>query len=82
MGVKMLYREIVNEARRLPLPEQLRLVEELLRDIRQSERLAPRSRRKVQPMSQLRGALKPAGETLTDAELRELYVDHLLDKHL
>jgi hypothetical protein len=34
----MLYREVISEARRLPLRDQLRLVEELLRDMR----LAPR----------------------------------------
>lgn len=78
----MLYREIMDQARRLPVQERLRLVEELLRDIRQSERPASRSRRRVRPMSQLRGALKPAGEPPSDAELREMYTDHLLDKYL
>jgi hypothetical protein len=78
----MLYREIMDEARRLPLHERLQLVEELLRDIRQSERPASRSRRKVRPMSELRGALKLAGELPTDTELREMYTDHLLDKYL
>jgi hypothetical protein len=78
----MLYREIMDEAKRLPLNERLRLVEELLRDIRQSERPGPRSRRRVRPMSQLRGALKPAGQLPTDADLREMYTEHLLDKYL
>jgi hypothetical protein len=78
----MLYREIMDEAKRLPLQERLRLVEELLRDIRQSERPGPRNRRRVRPMSQLRGALKPPGQLPTDADLREMYTEHLLDKYL
>jgi hypothetical protein len=79
----MLYREIMSEARRLPLHEQLRLVEELLRDIRLAERPAPRSRRRRAPrFSEMRGALKAAGTGPSDAELRDLYDEHLMSKYL
>ncbi len=79
----MLYREVISEARRLPLRDQLRLVEELLRDMRLAEQPAPPSRRRrVRPFSEMRGALKPEGSLPSDADLRELYVDHLLDKYL
>jgi hypothetical protein len=79
----MLYREIVTEARRLPLHERLRLVEELLRDIRLSERPAPQSRRRrVPPFSKMRGALKPAADLPSDSDLRDLYDEHLMDKYL
>jgi hypothetical protein len=82
-GWRMLYREIVDEARRLSLREQLLLVEELLRGIRQSEDAGSRrKRRRVQPMSELRGALKPVGELPTDGELQDIYAGHLLEKYL
>jgi hypothetical protein len=58
-------------------------VEELLRDIRLAEQPTPRSRRRrVRPFSEMRGALKPEGSPPSSADLRELCVDHLLDKYL
>jgi hypothetical protein len=79
----MVYREIVSEVKRLPLHEQLLLVEELLRDMRQTVQPAAQpKRRRVIPFSQLRGALKPDGPLPTDAELRDAYTDHLLEKCL
>ena len=79
----MQYREIMTEARRLPLHEQLRLVEELLRDIRLAERPARRSkRRRVPRFSEMRGAPKPAGDVPADAELRDLYDEHLMGKYM
>jgi hypothetical protein len=78
----MSYHEILDQARRLPLQERLRLVEELVRDMRRSERPASRRDRKVRPMSQLRGALKSDGPLPTDDDLRNSYADHVLGKHL
>jgi hypothetical protein len=78
----MLYQEIVNEAKRLPLREQLRLMEELARNLRHTEEGSPRSRRRrIRPFSDLRGALKSTGVPPTDAELRDLYVEHLAEKY-
>ena len=78
----MLYREIIEEASRLPLHEQLRLVEELARNLRRSEERAPKSRRRrIRPFSEMRGVLRPAGDLPSDAGLREMYVDHLIEKY-
>jgi hypothetical protein len=79
----MAYREIVSEAKRLPLHEQLLLVEELLHGMRQAAQPTARSkRRRVIPFKQLRGALKPEGPLPTDVELKDAYTEHLLEKYL
>ena len=78
----MAYREIVSEAKRLPLHEQLQLVEEILRGMRETARPAGRSKRKrIVPFVQLRGALKPQGPLPSDAELKDAYTDHLVEKY-
>jgi hypothetical protein len=83
MEVRMAYREIVSEAKRLPLHEQLQLVEEILRGVRETARPAVRARRRrIVPFKQLRGALKPEGPLPTDAELKDAYTDHLVEKYL
>jgi len=79
----MAYREIVSEAKRLPLHEQLLLVEELLHGMRQTAQPTARSKRgRVIPFKQLRGALKPDGPLPTDAELGDAYTEHLFEKYL
>lgn len=80
----MVYQEIVSEVKRLPLHEQLLLVEELLRGMRQTAQpvIQPRRRRGAIPFSQLRGALKTNGPLPTDAELKDAYTGHLLKKYL
>jgi len=79
----MAYREIVAEAKRLPLDEQLQLVEELLRAMRETATKPARSRRKrVVPFMQLRGALKAEGPVPTDGELENAYTEHLMEKYL
>ncbi len=79
----MAYREIVSEAKRLPLHEQLQLVEEILRGMRETAKPAARpKRRRVVPFAQLRGALKAEGPLPTDAELKDAYTDHLVEKYL
>jgi hypothetical protein len=79
----MVYREIVSEAKRLPLHEQLLLVEELLHDMRQTTKPPVRpKRRRIVPFKQLRGALRPEGPLPTDADLKEAYVEHLVEKYV
>lgn len=79
----MFYREIVSEAKRLPLGQQLQLVEELLRTMRQAATLPVRpKRRRVVPFKQLRGALKVEGLLPTDDELKDAYTEHLMEKYL
>jgi hypothetical protein len=77
------YREIVSAAKRLPIDEQLQLVEELLRGMRQAAaKPIHRKRQEVKPMSQLRGALKPEGPLPTDNDLEDEYIRHLIEKYL
>jgi hypothetical protein len=79
----MAYREIVSEAKRLPLGQQLQLVEELLRVMRQTATLHARPKRKhTVPFGQFRGALKPGGSLPTDGELEDGYTEHLMEKYL
>ena len=79
----MAYRQIVSEAKRLPLHEQLLLVEELLHGMRQTAQpTAGSKRRRVIPFKQLRGALKPEGSLPTDVELKDAYTEHLPEKYL
>lgn len=79
----MVYHEIVSEAKRLPLGEQLQLVEELLRAMRQTATNPVRPKRKrAIPFHQLRGALKPGGPLPTDSELEDAYTRHLMEKYL
>ena len=79
----MVYQDIIAEAKSLPLHEQFLLVEELLRNVRQSTQ-APvqRNRKRVIPFGQLRGALKPKGPLPTDATLQDAYTEHLMAKYL
>jgi hypothetical protein len=79
----MAYREIVSEAKRLPLGQQLQLVEELLRAMRQAATPpVPPKRKRIIPFRQLRGALKPGGALPTDGELEAAYTEHLMEKYL
>jgi len=79
----MVYREIVSEAKRLPFGEQLLLVEELLRAMRQTTARSARPKQKrIIPFAQLRGALKPVGPLPTDSELEDAYTKHLMEKYL
>ena len=76
----MTYQNLVTEIEKLPLTEQLLLMETLARFI---------SRRVVKPtasensVERVRGLLKPAsGESMpTDAELVDDYTDYLLKKY-
>jgi hypothetical protein len=79
----MFYREIVSEAKLLPLGQQLQLVEELMRVMRQTATSPARSMRKATiPFNQLRGALRPEGALPTDDELADAYTEHLMGKYL
>jgi len=79
----MFYREIVSEAKRLPLSQQLQLVEELMRVMRQTAiPPAPFKNKGAVPFNQLRGALRPEGALPTDDELTDGYTEHLVRKYL
>ncbi len=79
----MEYREIVSAAKRLPMGEQLQLVEELLRGIRRDAAKTPRGKRRhVKPFLELRGALRRDGPLPTDDEIADEYTRHLIEKYL
>ncbi len=79
----MVYRDIVSEAKQLPLEEQLRLVEELLRAIRESAARPLQGGREAPiPFTELRGALKRGQALPSDADMEDAYVRHLMDKYL
>lgn len=79
----MVYREIVTEAKRLPLSQQFQLVEELLRAMRRTTpshvSVKPKG---VIPFGQLRGALKTEGALPADSELKDAYTEYLREKYL
>jgi hypothetical protein len=78
----MSYLDIVAEVRRLPLHEQLRLMEELVHALQKQVLAPPVILDRVAPMSTLRGVLKPEDGALpTDEEIRQIIADDLLDKH-
>ncbi|HLF28572.1 MAG TPA: DUF2281 domain-containing protein [Anaerolineae bacterium] len=77
----MSYKEVVTQAVRLPLKERLLLLESLTRSVR--EELMERPRTEAHTLPQLvRGMLKPNGPMPTDDELKEDYIDHLIEKYL
>jgi hypothetical protein len=78
----MSYLDIVAEVRRLPLHEQLKLMEELVHALQNQVLAQPSVPEHVAPMSALRGILKPENGTLpTDEEIRQIIADDLLEKH-
>jgi len=79
----MEYRKVVSAAKRLPMSEQFQLVEELLRGMRQTATRSPRARRRPTiRFSQLRGVLKPVHPGADDADLEDIYTQHLMEKYL
>lgn len=67
----MVYREIVAEAKQLPLHEQLQLIEELARYPQDHDSLDADRRDDVIPFKLLRGALRPAaGGSRVDRRVR------------
>jgi hypothetical protein len=77
----MTYREIAVEIERLPLDEQLALLEVLTRSLRkmltQSDAKEP-----GKSLALVRGMLKPDGPMPTDEELEQDYTDYLIKKYL
>ena len=77
----MTLQEILPELRRLSLDERLILLEALTRSVRE-DFSAPQKALDVVPFVTLRGALKPNGPMPTDEELKDDYVDYLIEKYL
>lgn len=77
----MTYREMAAEIERLPLDEQLALLESLTRALRKT--LTQSSTQEPdQSLVLVRGMLKPDGPMPTDEELKQDYTDYLIKKYL
>ena len=76
----MVYQELVAEIEKLPVAEQLSLVETLIRLI---SRRTMKSEAPANSLDRVRGMLKPvSGESVPDdAELSDSYTDYLLRKY-
>ena len=74
----MTYEQLFAEARRLPVSERLRLLEAIARSLRDEGEVRPL---RGVPASKLEGLLKTDGPPPTDEELREDYVNYLIEKY-
>ncbi len=74
------YPQIISEARRLPVRERLQLVEDVMRSVRTDLAVTPVAPAPSAPKL-TRGMLKPEGALSGDEELREAYVDYLIEKY-
>ena len=86
----MTYREIVAQAKELPLDEQWLVVKELLEALKmetqaaaEGESAEARQRRlaSIPPASAMLGILKPEGHIPTDEEIKEDYINYLVRKY-
>jgi hypothetical protein len=77
----MTYQSIVSEIARMPLREQLMLLETITRLVRVKAALSDKPKI-ISPMKLTRGMLKPNGVVPTDKELKDDYVNYLLKKYL
>lgn len=70
----MTYAELVTAIKQLPVPERLALLEVIARSLREEERSA-------RPAVQVRGLFRTDSPPPTDAEVKEWYVDYLVEKY-
>lgn len=78
----MSYREVVEEVKRWPFYEQLRLMEELARSLQRQTSPSTEASEAAADMLAWQGALKPEdGRIPTDEEINEMLVKRLLDKY-
>jgi len=74
----MTVQEIITEIRSLPVEDRLKLLESLAHSLREEWR--PKSQA-GSSVNRVRGLLKPDGPLPSDAELKEIYPDHLMEKY-
>ena len=77
----MSYQQIVNEAMGLPLHERLTLLELLAYSIQQ-ELSGKRGSRNGSSLNRVLGALKSEHPTPSDEEIKNEYIDYLIEKYL
>jgi uncharacterized tellurite resistance protein B-like protein len=74
----MTVQEVITEIRRLSFEDRLELLR-LLNESLQSEQQTKRSDSTT--LNRVRGLLKPDGPLPDDEELRDAYVEHLMEKY-
>ena len=77
----MTYNAIVSEIARMPLNEQLMLLETITRLMR-TKAVSTTKPKKISPIKLTRGMIKPNGAIPTTEELKEDYVNYLIKKYL
>lgn len=78
----MSYREVVEEVKRWPFYEQLRLMEDLARSLQRQMPSSTDASEAAAGMLAWQGVLKPEdGRIPTDEEINEMLVKRLLDKY-
>ncbi len=77
----MTYNAIVSEIARMPLNEQLMLLETITRLMR-TKAVSTTKPKNISPIKLTRGMIKPNGAIPTDEELKEDYVNYLIKKYL
>jgi hypothetical protein len=77
----MSYQQIVNEAMGLPLHERLTLLELLAHSIQQ-ELWEKRGSRNGSSLNRVLGALKLERPAPSDEEIKNEYIDYLIEKYL
>lgn len=70
--------ELIREIKQLPSAEKLLLLEALSHDIYVSLRIADHT--KI-PVDEIRGILASTGDLLSDEELKDAYLNHLMEKY-
>jgi hypothetical protein len=73
------YNELLVEIKQLPLEKRLLLLETLSHSVR--EEIIKDTGLKGSPAEKVRGLAKPDGPMPSDEELKEDYVNYLLEKH-
>ncbi len=76
----MTYIAIVSEIARMPLNEQLMLLETITR-LARTKTVSTTKPKKISPIKLTRGMLKPNGAIPTNEELKEDYVNDLIKKY-
>jgi hypothetical protein len=77
----MTYHDVAVEIERLPLNEQLALLEVLTRSLRKTLTQSD-AKKSGKSLKLVRGMLKPDGPMPTDEELKEDYTNYLIRKYL
>lgn len=84
----MTYQEVVAEIPRLTVQERLALIEALKRSVQQElapppgqQMLRAEPARDTAAFARLYGVLKSKGEAPTDADVRDMITDQLIEKH-